>query len=146
MLKDPEILDLMRKLTSKLGRKTMEVTHLDSSEVADGETVDSAVISSIQEDDGVEIKHISYVRYLDCGHIAQANSIVGVCENCGRRVCDACHFTCAKCRQSICRYCGQSLVNNDVEETFCVLCYPDVKARRTAINVSKALFRFFSRK
>ena len=139
-----EILKIIRMI-NQLGRTTRETIHLDSGEIDDGELVDREVTSTIQEG-GIEINETLHSRLLDCGHIGQASSIAGECDLCQRRVCEACFFSCDRCRRSVCRYCARVHVDDDGEGIFCTSCYMDVKARRTAINASKAIFRFFVRK
>ncbi len=144
MLQPHEIRNLIRAI-SQLGRTTRETIHLDSGAIDDGEFVDNEVVSTIREG-GIDIRETSYSRLLDCGHIGQASSIAGECDLCQRRACDACFFSCARCRRSVCRYCARVHVDDDGEAIFCTSCYMDVKARRTAINASEAIFRFFVRK
>ena len=144
MLQPHEIRNLIRAI-SQLGRTTRETIHLDSRAIDDGELVDREIISTIREG-GIDIRETSYSRLLDCGHIGQVSSIAGECDLCQRRVCDACFFSCARCRRSVCRYCARVHVDDDGEGIFCTSCYMDVKARSTAIKASRAIFRFFVRK
>ena len=144
MLQPHEIRNLIRAL-SQLGRKTTEIIHIDSDEIGDGELVDREVLSSVQAG-GIEIKETSYNRLLDCGHVTRASSIAATCDLCGRMVCEKCYAICRNCNICVCRYCYRVYADEYGEETFCTSCYMDVKARRTAINASKAIFRFFVKK
>ena len=137
-----DIRNLIRAI-NQLGRKTTEVIHLDYGEIGDGELLDREVVSSVQET-GIEIKETSYKRQLDCGHMARASDIAAVCDICGGTCCEKeCAAICYSCHRILCRYCYKVHTDEEGEKTYCSSCYMDVKARRTAINASRAIFRFF---
>lgn len=136
-----DIRNLIR-IINQLGRKTTEVTHLDYGRMSDGDLVDREVVSSVQET-GIEIRETSYRRYLGCGHMTRASDIAAVCDICEGTCCSECAAICHRCHRGLCKYCYKVHIDEEGEKTYCSSCYMDVKARRTAINASRAIFRFF---
>jgi len=129
------------RILNQLGRTTIKAIRIDSNEIVDGELVDQRVESVVQNG-VIETTETVYSRTLDCGHIAQVSSISATCDICSRRVCDACHSICRRCNRCVCRYCHRVDADDQGGEIYCKDCYMDVKAGRTAANVSRAVFGF----
>lgn len=133
--------NLIREL-NRLGRRTIEIVHLDDDEITERELIDNEVISTVRED-GIEIRQVSHKRFLDCRHVAKASDIAATCDICGSMVCENCFAVCHHCQKCLCRYCYKIYSDEEGEVTLCKSCYAGAKARRAAISVSKAICRFF---
>ena len=129
------------RVLNQLGRAKIETVILESDEV-DGEMIDHETRATLQ-DGVVVIQDISHYRQLDCGHIARASSIVASCDICGRRVCESCFSTCARCNLGVCSYCSRIYRDEDSEKTFCVSCHWDVRTKDKLNRASKAILRLF---
>lgn len=146
MQRPHERLNLIRGLT-RLGRRTVEIICLDSDEITSGELVDTEVVSTVQEG-GVENRQITHKRFLPCGHLAKASSITAICDVCGSIVCESegCYAICRHCHRCLCRHCYRTYSDEDGEVTLCTSCHMDAKARRAAVNASRAIYHFFVKK
>ena len=123
-----------------LGRKTKKIVNIEGDELPIRE------VSATVHPTGIEIKETSYNQRQDCGHMKEADSIAVTCDMCGRRVCAECYSICRICHRALCRYCYKDYDDGEGEEAYCTACYMEIRTKRTAINVSKAIFGLFVRK
>ena len=148
MLKPHEIQNSVRDILNRLGRKTTEVTHLDTGELIDGEHIDSESVSVVK-DGVVQVRQTTHKRMFECGHIASASSVAAMCDNCGRMVCENCITLCHKCNLYVCRYCTKIFIDKESgdELTLCNFpCFSDVKRNKMLKKAGKSIVNFFAKK
>jgi hypothetical protein len=148
MLKPHEIRQMAKALIEQLGRKTTEVTHLDTGELQEGDNIDSESVSTVNGG-VVETKETNYKRLFECGHLARAGSVTATCDRCDRMVCEQCISLCEQCNYYICRYCARILVEKDSREalTLCRFpCYAEVNRNKILKQAGKSILRLFAPK
>ncbi len=119
-MRDSDVQNFLR-LLNQLNRVTRETIIIDNGEIVNGVMASNETRATVNGGN-VEIDQTSYLRVLDCGHVANPSAITAVCLICNRHVCNECLSRCEKCRRLICNRCSKVFSDKKTEKVLCTDC------------------------